>query len=88
MTVYDFLSGAIALGFFVCGLFFLRFWRRTSDPLFMSFAAAFALLGLGQSLVALADISAEERAPIYLFRLVAFGVIIFAIVQKNRANRA
>ena len=86
MTIYDFLSGAVALGFFVCGLFFLRFWRRTRDPLFMSFAAAFALLGLGQSLVALANIPAEERAPIYLFRLVAFAVIIFAIVQKNRAS--
>lgn len=87
MTVYDFLSGAISLGFFVCGLFFLRFWRRTRDPLFMSFAAAFALLGLGQALVALAGIPTEQGAPIYLFRLVAFAVIIFAIVQKNRASR-
>ena len=29
MTLYDFLSGAVALGFFVCALFFLSFWRRT-----------------------------------------------------------
>jgi len=27
MTLYDFLSGAVALGFVVCALFFLRFKR-------------------------------------------------------------
>jgi hypothetical protein len=73
---------------FVCGLFFLRLWRRTHDALLMSFAAAFALLGVGQSLASLADIPTEERAPIYLFRLVAFAVIIFAIARKNRTSRS
>ena len=85
MTILDFLAGAVAFGFFVCGLFFLRFWRRTRDGLYMSFAVAFALLGVGQSLVALGNIPAEERAPIYLFRLIAFALIIFAIARKNRA---
>lgn len=88
MTVYDFLSGAVAFGFFVCGLFFLRFWRRTLDPLLLSFAIAFALLGVGQSLASLANIPTEERAPIFLFRLVAFAVIILAIARKNRAGRS
>ena len=88
MTSYDFLSGAVAFGFFVCGLFFLRLWRRTRDPLLMSFAIAFALLGIGQSLASLANIPTEERAPIYLFRLVAFAVIIFAIARKNRTSRS
>lgn len=88
MTGYDFLSGAVAFGLFVCGLFFLRLWRRTHDALLMSFAAAFALLGVGQSLASLADIPTEERAPIYLFRLVAFAVIIFAIARKNRTSRS
>ena len=80
MTLYDFLSGSVALGFLVCGLFFLRFWRRTGDGLFMAFAAAFALLGIGQSVLALANLPTEERGSIYLLRLVAFAVIIFAIV--------
>jgi hypothetical protein len=88
VTGYDFLSGAVAFGLFVCGLFFLRLWRRTHDALLMSFAAAFALLGVGQSLASLADIPTEERAPIYLFRLVAFAVIIFAIARKNRTSRS
>ena len=50
MTAYDFLSGAVALGFFTCCLFFLRFWRRTRDGLFLAFALAFSLLGLGQTI--------------------------------------
>lgn len=85
MTVYDFLTGAVAFGFFVCGLFFLRFWRRTRDGLFLSFAVAFVLMGLGQTVAALGNIPQEERAPIYLFRLIAFVLIISAIARKNSA---
>ena len=88
MTLYDFLSGAVAAGFFVCALFFLRFWRRTSDGLFLAFALAFGLLGTGQSILALANIPTEERGSIYLIRLSAFAVILFAIVRKNRGARA
>lgn len=83
MTLYNFLSGAVALGYFICALFFLRFWRKTRDQLFLAFAAAFALLGVGQSVLALADISTEERGSIYLIRLAAFALILIAIVRKN-----
>jgi hypothetical protein len=87
MTLYDFLSGAVALGFMVCGLFFLRFWRRTRDPLFLSFALAFVLLGVGQAIVALAKVPTEEQGSLYLFRLAAFALIIVAILWKNRRAR-
>ena len=50
-TLVNFLSGATAFGFFVCRLFFLRFWRRTRDQLFMAFALAFVLLGIGQAVL-------------------------------------
>jgi hypothetical protein len=86
MTLYVFMSGAVALGFFICGLFFLRFWRRTRDGLFLAFATAFGLLGLGQAILALANIPTEERGSIYLIRLVAFALIIVAILRKNRAS--
>jgi len=88
MTLYGFLSGAVAFGFFVCGLFFLRFWRRTRDAFFLPFALAFALLGAGQSILALAKIPTEERGPIYLIRLAAFALILLAILRKNRSSRA
>lgn len=83
MMLYDFLAGAVVLGFFICGLFFLRFWHRTRDGLFLAFALAFALMGLGQAILALGDIPTEERSSIYLLRLLAFAVIIFAIARKN-----
>ena len=84
VPAYTFISGMVAAGFLVSGLFFLRFWRRTHDGLFISFALAFWLLGLGQTLVALADIPVEERSWIYLLRLAAFSLILIAIFRKNR----
>ena len=86
MPLFDFLSGAITLGFLVAGLFFLRFWRRTDDGLFLAFAIAFALLGLGQAVQALANIPEEERSYIYLIRLAAFLLILAAIARKNRSR--
>lgn len=85
MTLFDFLSGSITLGFLVAGLFFLRFWRRTDDGLFLAFAIAFALLGIGQAVQALANIPEEERSYIFLTRLAAFTIILAAVVWKNRS---
>jgi len=41
----EFLSGAVTMGFAIASAFFLRFWRRTGDRLFLVFALAFWLLG-------------------------------------------
>ena len=83
-TTYHFLAGAAAFGFLTCGLLFLRFWRRTRDQLFLAFALAFVLLGTGQVIQALGNIPTEERGAIYLIRLTAFLLILFAIFRKNR----
>lgn len=88
MTEYSFLSGMVTAGFLLAGLFFLRFWRRTGDSLFLSFACAFWLLGLGQALLALTDIPVEERSWLYVIRLAAFSLILLAIYRKNRAGAA
>lgn len=87
MTLLDFLAGAVTFGFVLAGLFFLRFWRRTGDGLFLAFAVAFWLLGLTQALLALTGIPVEERSWLYLFRLAAFALILAAIVRKNRPAR-
>ena len=87
MTLYAFLSGAITLGFAFAGLFFLRFWKRTRDLLFMAFALAFWLLGLQQALLAFSSIPVEERTWLYLLRLAAFSLILLAIGYKNRSAR-
>jgi hypothetical protein len=88
VTLYDFLSGAVALGFGVCVLIFLRFWQRTREELFLAFALAFLLLGIGQTVLALANIPTEERGSIYLLRLAAFLLILVSIYRKNRSSRA
>ena len=84
-----FISGLITMGFFIAGLFFLRFWTRTRDLLFAAFAAAFWLLAANQALIVIIDIPREERSSIYLLRVAAFAMIIAAVVWKNRksANR-
>jgi hypothetical protein len=51
--------------------------------LFLAFAAAFWLLAINQLMVAIYGATAEARAPLYLLRLAAFALIIFAIVRKN-----
>ena len=86
MILLDFLSGAVVLSFLVCSLFFLRYWSRTRDELFISFAIAFALLAIAQTVLALASIPAEDRGPVYLIRLSAFILILFAIFRKNRLS--
>ena len=83
-TLIDFLSGAVTAGFVVAGLFFLRFWRRTHDGLFLAFALAFWLLGLTQALLVFVDVPVEERSSLYLLRLAAFSLILVSVWAKNR----
>ena len=82
----DFLSGAVVMGYAVAGLFFLRFWKRTRDELFLAFTLSFWLLGLCQALLAFSLVPAEERSWLYLLRLMAFAIILTAVWRKNRAS--
>jgi hypothetical protein len=86
MSQIDFLGGLIAATFLVCALFFLRFWSRTRDGLFAAFAFTFFLLALGQTLTTVLNLAPEERTWIFLTRLLAFAVLIVAIVRKNFAR--
>jgi hypothetical protein len=84
----SFVGGVVAMGFAVAGLFFLRFFARTRDRLFLAFAGAFGLLALNQVLVILLAIPREEQSPFYLLRLAAFLLIIAAILSKNVRGRS
>lgn len=83
MTVLDFFAGAVTFGFVACAFFFLRFWKRTRDFLFQAFAIAFLLLGIAQAILALGNIPVEERSWVFAIRLIAFLLILYAIVRKN-----
>ncbi len=81
----QFLFGAIVMACAVAGLFFLRFWRKTRDRLFAVFAVAFWVLGLNW--LALAFTRADEVRPaLYVVRLLAFLLILVAIIDKNRSR--
>lgn len=79
-------SGAIVMGYAVAGLFFLRFWRETGDRLFAIFCAAFWLLGLQRIALAALPLAPAEATPLYVVRLLAFVLILWAIIDKNRAR--
>jgi peptidoglycan/LPS O-acetylase OafA/YrhL len=81
-------SGLITMGYFIAGLSVPRFWSRTRDGLFAAFAVAFWLLATNQGLVAIAGVPREEQTWFYLLRLVAFLLIIGAVVAKNRRSRS
>ncbi len=76
--------GMMTMGNLVIGLFFLRFYRARRDVLFLLFGVAFWMLAGNNVVLALVDASAEASVGAYVLRLAAFGLIILAIVQKNR----
>ncbi len=81
------MSGALAAGYGVAALFFLRFWRDTRDRLFVFFGMAFALLALQRVALACAILGGRDTLVYYVLRLGAFLLIIAAIVDKNRSKR-
>jgi hypothetical protein len=78
-------TGAIAMGYGVAGLFFLRFWRKTRDRLFALFALALFVLSLNRvGSVAFAGAGGGAADLVYWVRFAAFALILAAIVDKNR----
>lgn len=84
---YDFMSGALAAGNLVAAGFFLKFWLRSKDLLFLAFAIAFVLFSANQALSGLIGSSLEERTWTYLLRLAGFTFLIAAILGKTLQRR-
>ena len=81
------LLGAVAMASLVCALFFLRFWRTTGDRFFLLFAVAFAIDAGTRFALSLSGVTAEYEPFFYSLRLLTFGLIIVAIIDKNRASK-
>lgn len=80
------ISGAMAMAYAVCGLFFLRFYKDTADRLFLIFAVAFSLLAAQRTLLTVLAGRPDAHLALYVVRLLAFVLILAAIVDKNRAS--
>jgi amino acid transporter len=87
-TLTALVSGAMVMAYLTAGLFFLRFWKDTRDRLFGSFAAAFFLLAVQRALLTVTVDDSESTAglALYVIRLLAFLLILWAIIDKNRAR--
>ena len=87
-TITGLLDGARVFASLVVALCFLRLGRASGDRLYRVFAISFVLLALSSALVGF-DLELGEGSMLaFVPRLIAFVLIIIAIIDKNRrANR-
>jgi len=83
----EFLIGAISVSFYLAGMYFFRFWRRTRDRFFLYFALAFWMESVNRAIIGMRSNPSEDSPLVYGIRLLAYGLILFAIWQKNRGAR-
>ena len=82
-----FASGALAMGYALAALFFLRFWRRTTVALFAWFGVAFVLLAAQRVMLVFIERAPGAMPWSYTVRLLAFALILVGIVARNRVSR-
>lgn len=78
------LAGAIAVASIIVGLFFFRFWRHTRDRFFLYFALSFWIEAGNRIALGLLVNTNEGGVVFYSVRVLAYGLILLAIWQKNR----
>ncbi len=89
-----FLSGVAMAAFAAAGLFFMKIWRASGDRFFHQFGIACWLISIErivglffhETLEPVRDSLQGMATWIYLIRLLAFGLIIMAVVRKNRSD--
>lgn len=78
-------SGALTAAYAVIALFFFKFSARTGDRLFTLFASGFLILAAQRLVLTVVGEWGRETVWLYGLRLLAFVIIVYAIVDKNRA---
>lgn len=79
-----FLLGFIFASSLTAGVFFLKFWRRTHDQLFLAFGVAFIIEALNRIPFLFMEQPNEGSPIVYTVRFLAFALILIAIARKNR----
>lgn len=77
----------VATASLTAGVFFLKLWRDTRDSFFLAFAAFFLIEGLNRCGVMLLEKPNEGSPWTYLVRLLAFLLILGAILKKNYGEK-
>jgi len=83
----QFILGASTLASALAGLLFLKFWRRSGDRFFLYFMFSFWIVGTGRLYEAVTESMHEDTPVSYLLRLLAYALILAAIVDKNLPRR-
>lgn len=83
----QFSLGLLTMASAVAAVFFARYWRMTRDRLFAFFGLAFAAMALNWIGLSAVDPALEAQHYVFLVRLLAFALIIVAIVDKNRRDK-
>jgi peptidoglycan/LPS O-acetylase OafA/YrhL len=83
MNHLTYMHGALTTLCVIAALFFVRLWRRARERFYLFFAIAFGLMAALWVVSASGQVGEHALWP-YATRLVAFLVIIVAIVDKNR----
>ena len=78
-----FLLGFIAACSLVAGVFFLRFYRSTRDPLFLAFLIFFVVQGCTNAATLELSHPNIGTPMIFLIRLLSVLVVLGAILWKN-----
>ena len=93
MNSVSFWAGIATATFLASGLFFLKFWKASSDRFFLYFAMSCFFLGTERILLLwlLPSTEANYRPPeaqawVYLVRMAAYILILYAVIQRNRAK--
>jgi hypothetical protein len=82
--IEGFLLGVIVTASLVSGAYFLKFWRKTGDLLFLGFGAAFIIEGLNRMSFLFIGTPAGDNPLIYSIRLLSYLLILISIAYKNR----
>jgi hypothetical protein len=80
------LLGGITVACLVAGLFFLGYWRSSGDRFFVYFMLSFWIQAAIHGAMAVTGNWNEDSSAQYLVRALAYGLILLAIWEKNRAR--
>jgi hypothetical protein len=83
MMLRGFLLGVIAALSLVASLYFLKFWEKTGDKLFLAFWAAFFIEACNRTSYLFFNFANDGMPINYIVRLMAFLLILGAIIRKN-----
>lgn len=85
--IEGFLLGVISTLSLVSAAFFIRFWRKTREWLFLAFGLAFLIEGLNRMSFLSLDDPQGGNIVAYSIRLVSYLLILAAIAHRNRRRQ-